>query len=229
MTEVRKTTLGGVSLPLRFRPGRRLPQLYGGLALYGTSMALMVRARLGSMPWDVFHQGVAGLTGLTFGLVSIAVGAMVLLAWILLRQRPGLGTISNVLVLGLAADAAFAALPDPRVMSLRIAYLATGILFNAVATACYIGARFGPGPRDGLMTGIAACGYSVRLVRTSIEVVAVATGWLLGGTLGVGTVVYALTIGPLVQAILPRLIVDGQAVAGQIADVDRSFSLLKQS
>jgi uncharacterized membrane protein YczE len=192
------------------RPGRRLAhrliQLYAGLALYGISMALIIRSTLGNMPWDVLHQGLAHRLDWSLGTVTIVVGALVLLGWIPLRQRPGLGTVSNVVVIGLAVDAALAVVPAPSSLPLRVALLVTGVLLNAVATAAYIGVHLGPGPRDGLMTGLVRrTGGSVRLVRTSIEVVVVATGWLLGGTLGVGTVVYAVAIGPLVQVLLPRL------------------------
>ena len=185
---------------------RRLIQLYAGLVLYGVSMALIIRSTLGNMPWDVLHQGLATRLGWSIGVVSIAVGALVLLCWVPLRQRPGLGTVSNVVVIGLAVDATLAVLPAPDALPLRVALLAAGVLLNAVATAAYIGVHFGPGPRDGLMTGLVRrTGGSVRLVRTAIEVVVVATGWLLGGTLGLGTVAYALAIGPLVQILLPRL------------------------
>jgi uncharacterized membrane protein YczE len=190
--------------------GRRLPrrliQLYAGLALYGVSMALIIRSTLGNMPWDVLHQGVAQRLGWSIGTVSIVVGALVLLCWIPLRQRPGLGTVSNVVVIGLAVDTALALVPAPESLALRVGLLAAGVLLNAVATAAYIGVHLGPGPRDGLMTGLVGrTGRSVRLVRTSIEVAVVVTGWLLGGTLGLGTVVYAVAIGPLVQVLLPRL------------------------
>ncbi|GAA3176701.1 membrane protein [Blastococcus jejuensis] len=190
--------------------GRRLPhrliQLYAGLVLYGVSMALIIRSALGNMPWDVLHQGLAGRMGWSIGAVSILVGALVLLCWIPLRQRPGLGTVSNVVVIGLAVDATLALVPAPSPLPLRVGLLVAGVLLNAVATAAYIGVHLGPGPRDGLMTGLVRrTGRSVRLVRTSIEVAVVATGWLLGGTLGVGTVVYAVAIGPLVQVLLPRL------------------------
>jgi uncharacterized membrane protein YczE len=168
----------------------------------------MVRAELGLDPWDVLHQGLADRLPLTFGQVVIVVGALVLLAWIPLRQRPGLGTISNVIVIGLAVDAALAVLPPPDPMAWRITFLVSGVVLNGVATAAYIGARLGPGPRDGLMTGLVArTGRSVRLIRTSIEVGVLATGWLLGGTVGVGTVLYAIAIGPLVHLLLPRLTV----------------------
>jgi uncharacterized membrane protein YczE len=185
---------------------RRLIQLYAGLALYGASMALIIRSALGNMPWDVLHQGLAGRIGWSIGTVSILVGALVLLAWIPLRQRPGLGTVSNVVVIGLAVDATLAVVPAPGPLPLRVGLLAAGVLLNAVATAAYIGVHLGPGPRDGLMTGLVRrTGRSVRLVRTSLEVAVVATGALLGGTLGLGTVLYAVAIGPLVQVLLPRL------------------------
>lgn len=187
---------------------RRLAQLYVGLVLYGISLALMVRAQLGLDPWDVLHEGLANRLPLTFGQVVIVVGAMVLLAWIPLRQRPGLGTISNVFVIGLAVDAALAVLPAPEPMAWRIVFLAAGVVLNSVATAAYIGARLGPGPRDGLMTGLVArTGRSVRIVRTSIELSVLAGGWLLGGTVGLGTVLYAISIGPLVHFLLPLLTV----------------------
>ena len=187
---------------------RRLVQLYIGLVLYGISLALMVRAQLGLDPWDVLHEGLANRLPLTFGQVVIVVGALVLLAWIPLRQRPGLGTISNVFVIGLAVDAALAVLPAPEPIAWRIVFLVAGVVLNSVATAAYIGARLGPGPRDGLMTGLVArTGRSVRIVRTSIELSVLAGGWLLGGTVGLGTVLYAISIGPLVHFLLPLLTV----------------------
>jgi uncharacterized membrane protein YczE len=185
---------------------RRLVQLYAGLALYGASMALLVRSSLGVTPWDVLHQGLARQLGWSLGTVAIAVGALVLLAWIPLRQKPGLGTVSNVVVIGLAVDATLAVVPAPSALAARAGLVVAGVLLNAVATAVYIGFHLGPGPRDGLMTGLVRrTGRSVRLVRTSIEAAVVATGWLLGGTLGPATVLYALAIGPLVQVLLPRL------------------------
>jgi uncharacterized membrane protein YczE len=197
---------------------RRLVQLYAGLALYGASMALIIRSTLGNMPWDVLHQGLAERSGLTIGVVSIVVGAVVLLAWIPLRQRPGLGTVSNVVVIGVAVDATLAVVPAPGALPLRVGLLVAGVLLNAVATAAYIGVHLGPGPRDGLMTGLVRrTGGSVRLVRTSIEVVVVLTGWLLGGTLGAGTVLYALAIGPLVQLLLPPLSVALPPVARPVS------------
>ncbi|NYJ03765.1 YczE/YyaS/YitT family protein [Petropleomorpha daqingensis] len=189
---------------------RRLVQLYLGLALYGVSMALLIRSALGNMPWDVLHQGLSARLGWSLGTVTVVVGALVLLCWIPLRQKPGLGTVSNVVVIGIAVDAALRVVPHVDAMAGRIALAAGGILLNAVATALYIGARFGPGPRDGLMTGLVArTGWSLRLVRTGIEVAVVLTGWALGGTLGVATVVYALAVGPLVHLLLPLLTVPG--------------------
>ena len=189
---------------------RRLLQLYVGLALYGLSIALLARSELGLMPWSVLDQGISRSTGISLGAASIAVGVVVLLAWVPLRQRPGLGTVSNVLVIGLALDASLAVLPEVSSWPLRALLVVAGVVLNAVATAAYIGVRLGPGPRDGLMTGLVGrTGRSVRLVRTAIEVVVVLVGVALGGTLGVATVVYAVTIGPLVQALLPRLAVAG--------------------
>ncbi|MGH3320275.1 MAG: YczE/YyaS/YitT family protein [Streptosporangiaceae bacterium] len=185
----------------------RLLNLYLGLVLFGVSLALMVSARLGLGPWDVFHQGLAERLGVPLGWVVIGVGVLVLVLWVPLRQRPGFGTVSNVVVVGLAVDGALAVLPEPRHLALRAAFLVTGVVANGVATGLYIGAGLGPGPRDGLMTGLAARGHSVRVVRTSIELSVLAIGWLLGGTVGVGTVLYAVSIGPLVHYLLPRLTV----------------------
>ncbi len=183
---------------------RRLLQLYIGLVLYGVSTAMFVRANLGADPWNVFHLGVAQIFSLNIGMVMILVGALVLLLWIPLRQKPGLGTISNVIVLGLAADAALAIMPPVESLVARSFLLFAAILVNAIATGMYIGAGFGSGPRDGLMTGInARTGWSVRSVRTSIELTVLLAGWLMGGTFGVGTVLYALAIGPLIQLCLP--------------------------
>lgn len=192
---------------LSYRPARRLTQLYAGLTLYGVSMALLIRSGLGLDPWDVFHQGLAGHTGLSFGTVTIAVGTLVLLLWIPLRQRPGLGTVSNVVVVGLVVDATLALLPADLPLATRTALLVGGIVANGMATGLYLGTRLGPGPRDGLMTGFVARRprFSIRLVRTTIEVVVLGLGWLLGGTVGPGTVAYALTIGPLTQFVLPRV------------------------
>ncbi|MCV7067378.1 hypothetical protein H7H51_19780 [Mycolicibacterium farcinogenes] len=174
-----------------------------GLCGYGVSMAMMVRAGLGLDPWDVFHQGLTRHTPLSLGMASAVVGVVVLLAWIPLRNRPGIGTILNVIVLAVTVDATLAVLPAPSALPASIAMLLGGVVLNAISTVLYIGAGLGPGPRDGLMTGLVArTGLSVRLVRTAIEATVLAVGWLLGGTVGVGTVVYAFGIGPLVQLFL---------------------------
>jgi len=190
-------------LPSRGHLTRRLVQLYAGLALYGASSALLVESGLGLEPWNVLHQGLAELTGLTIGVVSIVVGAAVLLLWIPLRQRPGLGTVSNVFVVGLAMDGTLALLPESHQPAVRVALLGAGIVLNGAATGLYISAAFGPGPRDGLMTGLhRRTGRSIRLMRTAIEVAVVVTGFLLGGTIGIGTLLYAVSIGPLAQVFL---------------------------
>jgi uncharacterized membrane protein YczE len=174
-----------------------------GLTGYGFSMAVMVRAGLGLDPWDVFHQGLAGRTGTTIGIACAVVGVVVLLAWIPLRNRPGVGTVANVIVISVTVDVGLAVLPTPSSLPVRVAMMLGAVVLNAVSTVLYIGAGMGPGPRDGLMTGLVArTGLSVRLVRTSIEATVLAVGWLLGGTVGIGTVVYAFGIGPLVQLVL---------------------------
>ncbi|HEU4511776.1 MAG TPA: hypothetical protein VFR87_01590 [Nocardioidaceae bacterium] len=191
----------------------RLVDLYVGLMLFGVSIALMLEAGLGLSPWDVFHQGLAERSGLRFGWVVIGVSIVVLLLWIPLRVRPGIGTVSNVVLVGLTADAAVAVLPEPEHLAARAAFLAVGIVGNGLATALYVGAGLGPGPRDGLMTGLAGRGHSIRVARTSIEVAVLAAGWLLGGTVGAGTVLYAVSIGPIVHVLLPRLTVPGRSPA----------------
>ena len=182
---------------------RRVVQLYVGLVIYGLAAALQLRSRLGLDPWDVFHQGLANRVGLAIGTVVIIVGAVVLLGWIPLRQWPGLGTISNAVLIGVAMNVSLQLLPHVTAPAARVGCLVAGILLGGVATGLYIGARFGPGPRDGLMTGLARrTGRSIRLTRTAIEVTVLAVGWALGGTVGIGTVAYALAIGPLAQLFL---------------------------
>jgi uncharacterized membrane protein YczE len=193
---------------------RRLAQLYIGLALYGLGIALQVASGLGNDPWDVLHQGPSLSFGLSIGTWIIIVGALVMLLWIPLRQRPGLGTVSNVIFLGLFTDLFLALLPDPQAAPARWAYLIGAILVGGFATGCYIGAGLGPGPRDGLMTGLAARGHSIRAVRTGIELTVVAVGWLLGGTVGIGTLLYAVTIGPLAHVFIPALEIKGIKEAG---------------
>jgi uncharacterized membrane protein YczE len=187
---------------------RRMVQLFAGLTLYGASMALMVRSTLGLDPWDVFHYGIASRIPLSFGQVVIAVGVVVLLLWVPLRQWPGFGTVANTIVIGLATDAVLGVLGEAHWLPARLGLLVSGIVLNGLAGALYIGAQLGPGPRDGLMTGLVRrTGLSVRLVRTTLELTVLAVGFLLGGTVGLGTVLYAVGIGPIVQVLLPRLTV----------------------
>ncbi len=196
-----------------------------GLAGYGFSMAMMVRAGLGLDPWDVFHQGLALHTGMTIGVASAVVGVVVLLAWIPLRNRPGIGTIANVVVIAITVDVGMLLMEQPTSMPVRIAMMVGAVVLNAFSTVLYVGAGLGPGPRDGLMTGLVVrTGLSVRLVRTSIEATVLALGWLLGGTVGVGTVLYAFGIGPLVQffvRITPKrvLVVSGWAPVAEARDL----------
>lgn len=197
------TTLGPVQQLRAGRLGRRLPQLYAGLVLYGISLAMMLRGNLGLPPWDVLAQGLYRWIPVSFGTITIGVGALVLLLWIPLRQRPGLGTLSNVIVVGLAVDLGLWLIPEVAALPAQIGLLAAGIVLNGLAGATYIGSQFGPGPRDGLMTGLATrTGRSLRLIRTGIEITVLIIGFLLGGTIGIGTVAYALAIGPLVQFFL---------------------------
>ncbi|WP_223773462.1 hypothetical protein [Streptomyces sp. 135] len=215
----------------RLRPHltRRLVRLYAGLALYGASSALMVEAGLGPEPWNVLNQGLAKLTGLSIGSVSIVVGAAVLLLWIPLRQRPGLGTVSNVVVCGVAMDATLALLPDAHALAVRVPLLVAGVLLNGVATGLYITAAFGPGPRDGLMTGLhRRTGRSIRLIRTSIEATVVVTGFALGGTVGAGTLLYALSIGPLAQFFLRRFAPPAPGAGNVIASGGPSEAILQR-
>ena len=185
---------------------RRLFQLFFGLVLYGASMALMLRAALGLDPWDVFHQGLAEQVGFSIGQVVNLVGLVVLLLWIPLKQRPGVGTLANVALIGTAMDMTLSVLPPIEGLVLQVAALVVSVVANGIAGALYIGAGLGPGPRDGLMTGLARrTGWSLRLVRTGIELTVLGLGWLFGGTVGVGTLLYAFTIGPLVQFFLPMV------------------------
>ena len=200
--------LGPIAQLKAGRLTRRLTQLTVGLVLYGVTLAMLIRATLGNAPWDVLHQGMAIHLPISIGTAVIVMSLVVLLLWIPLRELPGLGTIANSIVVGLFADLALSLLAAPEEMWQRIALMVGGVVLNALATALYIGSQFGPGPRDGLMTGLhRRTGVSIRLVRTGIEVLVVAVGWLLGGLVGVGTVVYALAIGPLVQLMLPYCIV----------------------
>jgi uncharacterized membrane protein YczE len=194
-----------IGVPVSVRPVRRLSQLAVGLVLYGVSDALLVRAHLGLDPWDVLAEGVTKRFGLDFGTVTAVIGLVVLLGWIPLRQRPGVGTVANIGLIALSIDAVLYTVPQQSALWIQIPMMAGAVVLNGIATAIYVGARLGPGPRDGLMTGIAArSGWSIRLVRTGIEVTVLVIGWFLGGTVGVGTVAYAVAIGPLIQLFLPR-------------------------
>jgi uncharacterized membrane protein YczE len=199
-----------------------------GLIGYGFSMAVMVRAGLGLDPWDVFHQGLSLKTGMTIGTASAVVGVAVLCAWVPLRNRPGIGTVANVIVIAVTVDAGLAILSTPASLPFRIAMMVGAVVLNAISTVLYIGAGLGPGPRDGLMTGLVVrTGLSVRLVRTSIEATVLAVGWLLGGTVGVGTVLYALAIGPLVQffmRITPNRVLARSGWASVVAAPVRTMS-----
>jgi uncharacterized membrane protein YczE len=206
-------------LPIRFSPVRRSAQLLGGLCLFGASMAMLVRAHLGLTPWDVLHEGLHKHLPLSFGTITAVTALIVLALWIPLRQRPGIGTVANVFVIAITVDLTLELLPPLDGLALRASVMVGGIVLNGIATACYIGARLGPGPRDGLMTGLVLrTGGSVRLIRTILEVVVVATGWLLGGTFGLGTLLYAVSIGPLAQAFLPMLTVLPEQTSARATD-----------
>jgi uncharacterized membrane protein YczE len=196
---------------------RRLLQLLAGLTLYGLSLALMIRAHLGLDPWDVFHNGVATHLPLSFGTVIIVISALVLLLWIPLRQMPGFGTVADVFVVGIATDLALSKLSAPAPLWQQVVMLAAGIGLNGLAGAMYIGSQLGPGPRDGLMTGLVRrTGRSVGLVRAMLELTVLAVGWLMGGVVGIGTVAYAVAIGPIVHVLLPRLTVRLELVLPQV-------------
>ena len=183
---------------------RRLLQLVVGLYLYGASMAMVVVSGLGMIPWDVLHSGILRHVPLTFGTIITITSVLVLLAWIPLRQQPGLGTVLNALSIGPALDLTLLFHPRPEALGWNIVLLVAGVVLNGVASAMYIGSQLGPGPRDGLMTGLSrVTGRSIRLVRTLIEVTVVAVGWALGGVVGIGTALYAVSIGPITQALLP--------------------------
>ncbi len=209
----RRPRRGSGLLGPRDRPLRRYVQLAVGLVLYAVSISMLVRSQLGNMPWDVLSEGAAHRTGWSFGTLTLLISALVLLCWIPLRQRPGVGTVANVLVIGLLVDpilALLARLPSPLPLGAALALAVGGIVLNGLATALYVGAGMGPGPRDGLMTGLVRrTGRPVGVVRTSIEVAVVAVGWVLGGTLGFATLAYAVLIGPLVHLLLPPLTVRG--------------------
>lgn len=198
---------------------RRLVQLFLGLLLYGFSAALLVLAGLGLDPWDVFHQGLARHSPFAIGTWVIIISVAVLLLWIPLHQMPGLGTVCNAVVIGLVMNVTLSLLSAPSVLAVRIVLLVAGVALNGVATGAYIGAGMGPGPRDGLMTGLAKRGLSLRVARTGIEVCVLAAGFLLGGSVGTGTILYALSIGPLAHIFLPLLAIDGELAHGSRSQI----------
>jgi uncharacterized membrane protein YczE len=209
-------SLDVVTVPTWRELRRRLPQLLVGIPVLGVGIAMTLQARLGVSPYDVLHQGIAKQTGLSFGTVVIAVGLVILVLWIPLRQRPGIGTVVNTLTVGLVIDLALLVLPEPDLMAARIAMLLAGIFVTALGMGLYIGAGLGPGPRDGLMTGIAAKGFPLWAVRTVLEATALVAGWLLGGNVGVGTVIFAFSIGPLGHFFLARLHLGREEVAANL-------------
>ncbi len=187
---------------------RRVVQLFAGLLGLGVSVSMLLLSDLGLDPWDVLHQGLSRRIGLGVGTWAIIVGFAVLALWYPLRQRPGFGTLCNVVVVGLIVDAILATVSEPHGIVLRWGLLLGGVLINGISTGAYIGAGLGPGPRDGVMTGWVARGHSIRLVRTTIELSALAVGWVLGGTVGLGTLLYALAIGPLAHRFIPLLTIE---------------------
>jgi uncharacterized membrane protein YczE len=201
----RDRSLDVVTVPTWRELRRRLPQLLVGIPVLGVGIALTLQARLGVSPYDVLHQGIAAKTGLSVGTVVILVGLAILLLWIPLRQRPGLGTVVNALTVGLVIDLAVHVVPEPDLLAARIPLLVAGIVITGLGMGLYIGAGLGPGPRDGLMTGVAAKGFPLWAVRTVLELAALLAGWVLGGNVGVGTVLFAFSIGPLGHLFLARL------------------------
>ncbi|NYJ00673.1 putative membrane protein YczE [Nocardioides thalensis] len=201
--------LGPIAQLRAGRLGRRLPQLVIGLWLYGVSLALMFRGDLGLAPWDVLHSGFIQHVPITLGQAVVLMSFAVLVAWIPLREVPGIGTVANALLVGISVDATLWLLGPVDGLVGRVALMVGGVVLCALATAVYIGAQLGRGPRDGLMTGLhRRTGLSIRLVRTALEVTVVAVGLVLGGAIGIGTVVFALAIGPLTQLMLPWFLVD---------------------
>ncbi len=187
---------------------RRIAQLLVGLFLYGIAISMMVQASIGIAPWDVLAQGVSRQTHIPFGFTTNLIGLVVLLFWIPIRQKPGIGTVLNVLIIGPSAQLGLTLIPVQHILWIQITLFVVGLLLLSVATGLYIGARMGPGPRDGLMTGIhRRTGWRIWIVRTAIEVVVLLIGWALGGNFGVGTIAFALLIGPLVHFTMPRLLV----------------------
>lgn len=205
---------------------RRALQLLIGLWLFGASVALLVRSELGLDPWNVLHQGIAQRSGISIGVVVITTSVLVLALWIPLKQRPGIGTLANVVLVGLSLDSTLAVLPETTELPWQVTFMVAGILGSGVATGLYIGAGLGPGPRDGLMTGLAARGFSIRLARTAIEITVLGAGWLLGGTVGFGTVAFAVAIGPLAHVFIPLFTIRAPSApsAPETPDAQREVS-----
>lgn len=191
--------------PLADRPAQRVTRCVGGLALFGIGVALQKEGQMGLAPWDVFHEGFSQVLGWQFGRALVLTSFLVLLLWIPLRQRPGIGTLLNAVEIGVVADIAIAVLPEPDTLWVRIPFMLIGVLLVGIGSGFYIGAGLGPGPRDGLMTGLAARGMKVSRARTSVELTVLLLGWILGGSVGVGTLVFALSIGPIVARTIPLL------------------------
>ena len=201
----RDISLDVVTVPTWRELRRRLPQLLVGIPVLGVGIAMTLQARLGVSPYDVLHQGIAAKTGRSVGTVVIVVGLVILVFWIPLRQRPGLGTVVNTLTVGLVIDLALHVVPEPELLAARVPLLVAGIVLTGLGMGLYIGAGLGPGPRDGLMTGLAAKGFPLWAVRTVLELAALAVGWILGGNVGIGTVAFAFSIGPLGHFFLAHL------------------------
>lgn len=191
--------------PLRDRPTQRILRCVGGLGLFGAGVGLQKQGAMGLAPWDVFHDGFSKVTGLPFGRALVLTSFLVLFLWIPLRQRVGIGTLLNAVQIGVVADVVIALVPEQTTYWTRVPFMVVGILLVGVGSGFYIGAGLGPGPRDGLMTGLAARGMAISRARTAVEISVLLVGWILGGTVGVGTLAFALSIGPIVGRTIPRL------------------------
>ena len=211
------------------RPAERAVRLLAGLVLFGLAMALLLESGTGLDPWNVFHQGVSEHTGITIGQVTVLSSLALLALWVPLRQRPGIGTVANALIVGPVVDLGIAWIPTAHALDEQIAFMVTAILAAAIATGLYVGAGWGPGPRDGLMTGLAARGIPIGAARAGIELTVLVAGWLLGGTVGLGTVAFALAIGPLVHRTLPWLSMDETAPSRRVGHRRRAAASAVES
>jgi uncharacterized membrane protein YczE len=211
------------------RPAERAVRLLAGLVLFGLAMALLLESGTGMDPWNVFHQGVSEHTGITIGQVTVLSSLALLALWVPLRQRPGIGTVANALIVGPVVDLGIAWIPTAHALAEQIAFMVTAILAAAIATGLYVGAGWGPGPRDGLMTGLAARGIPIGAARAGIELTVLVAGWLLGGTVGLGTVAFALAIGPLVHRTLPWLSMDETAPSRRVGHRRRAAASAVES